>query len=63
MTVNELNRDQICQLKQQMLVERMDSQGESPSWGELADADILISDAEVMAEFCSVEFVNEDFWS
>lgn len=43
MTVHELSRDQLIELKQHMLCE----QG-SPSYGELADADELISDEKVL---------------
>lgn len=56
MTFNELNRDQLIELKQHMLCQRGD-----PSWGELADADSLISDEEAFAEYGDVEFVPEDF--
>lgn len=61
MTVQELNRDQLIQLKQQMLMERMDAEGDSPSWGELADADSLISDEDVQSEFAGTMFTTGDF--
>lgn len=57
MLVNELNRQQLLQLKQNMLVE----QSESVSYGELADADLLIKDAEVILHYYGIEFVKEDF--
>lgn len=63
MTVQELNRDQLIQLKQQMLMERMDAEGDSPSWGELADADSLISDEDVQSQFSGTIFTPDDFWS
>ena len=56
MTFNELNRDQLIELKQHML-----GQWGDPSWGELADADSLISDEKAFAEYGDVEFVPEDF--
>lgn len=62
MTVNELNRDQLIQLKQNLLMERMDANGEWPSWGEMADADSLISDEDVYDEFSGIEFTKDDFW-
>ena len=63
MTVKELNRDQLVQLKQNMLVEKhIDTTGHFPSWGELADADSLLSDDDVEQEFADVEFVTDDFW-
>ncbi len=61
MTVHDLNSDQLSQLKQNMLCERMDAHGESPSWGELADADNIISDAEVKDQYSGVDFVPDDF--
>ncbi len=61
MTVHDLNPDQLSQLKQNMLCKRMDAHGESPSWGELADADNIISDAEVKDQYSGVDFVPDDF--
>ena len=61
MTVYDLNRDQLEQVKQRMLMERYDERGESPSWGELAEADDIISDEEVYEEYGGTEFVPEDF--
>ena len=61
MTLKELNSDQRLRLKQDILTRRMDERGESPSWGELADADRLVSDEELEAEFGGTEFVPEDF--
>lgn len=58
MTVKQLNRDQLVSLKQQMLCDR-DS---NVSYGELAIADDLITDAEVFAEFSGTEFTDEDFF-
>lgn len=63
MSVEELNRDQLIQLKQNMLMERMDEEGETPSWGELAEADFLITDEEVQQEYAGTDFVTDDFWS
>ena len=61
MTLKELNSEQRLQLKQDMLTRRMDEKGESPSYGELADADRLVSDQELEAEFGNTEFVPDDF--
>jgi len=49
MTLKELNGDQRLKLKQDILTRRMDEKGESPSWGELADADNLVSNQELKA--------------
>lgn len=61
MTLKELNSEQRLQLKQDMLTRRMDEKGESPSYGELADADRLITDEELETEFGNTEFVPDDF--
>ena len=61
MKLKELNSEQRLQLKQDILTRRMDEKGESPSYGELADADRLITDEELEAEFGNTEFVPEDF--
>ena len=61
MKLKDLNEDQRLQLKQDLLSRRMDEKGESPSYGELADADRLISDEELEAEFGDTEFVPDDF--
>lgn len=63
MSVEELNRDQLIQLKQNMLMERMDAERETPSWGELAEADSLITDEEVQQEYAGTDFVTDDFLS
>ena len=57
MTVHELTRDQLIELKQHILCE----QG-SPSCGELADADELIPDETVFAEFDATDFTEDDFF-
>lgn len=59
MTVFELNHDQRVMLKQNMLCKRMEP--ESPSYGELAFADKLISDEDMLAEFAGTEFSEDDF--
>ena len=59
MTVKELNRDQMVQLKQDYLVE---IRGDV-SYGELADADELVTDAQVFDRYAGVDFVPDDFWN
>ena len=58
MTVSELTRDQKIELKMQMLIDRGDV-----SWGELAEADNLVSDEELEEEFAGTDFVTDDFLS
>lgn len=62
MIVQELNRDQLIQLKQEMLMERMDAEGDWPSWEEMADANSLVSDEDVQSKFAGTMFTTEDFW-
>lgn len=57
MNVRDLNRDQLIELKQRMLIER----DESTFWGELAEADTLIPDEDVFKYFDGYSFVPEDF--
>lgn len=63
MTVRELTRDQLNQLKQNCLVDRMDAaDGNSPSYGELADASETISDEEIYSAYDGVDFTEDDFF-
>lgn len=60
--VKELNRDQLVELKQAMLCERMDQHGECPSYGELAEVDETISDEEVYIFYAGFIFSPDDFF-
>ena len=60
MTVYDLNRDQLIELKQRYYIENVN---EYPSYGELADVDNLVSDKEVYDEYACVDFTQEDFAS
>ena len=57
MTLQELTDEQRLQLKQHLLCERQ----ESVSYGELADADELITDEELEEAYSGTEFVEGDF--
>ena len=62
MSLEELTRDQITSLKQNMLIEQADrGERDVPSYGELADADEIVSDSAVREEYAGTEFVPEDF--
>ena len=61
MKLKDLNGDQRMQLKQELLRRRLEEKGEGISYGELADADTLVTDEELEAEFGDTEFVPEDF--
>ena len=70
MTVTELTRDQLIQLKQNYMIELADS-GEfaevmgvdydAPSWGELAWADDIIPDYVIFEHYSGTYFVEDDF--
>ena len=61
MNVTDLNREQLTELKQAYLTEIFDRDGLSPSWGELADADELIPDAEIYEAYEGYIFSAGDF--
>lgn len=61
MTYDELNEDQRIELKQHILMERNEQKGEGASYGELADADRLVSDEDAKAWADGMEFFNDDF--
>lgn len=59
MSVEELSRDQLTELKQNYLEEEL---GEEPSWYDLANADNIVSDEYVFAQEGATEFVMDDFF-
>ena len=61
MTLAELNEDQRIKLKQWILVDRNEAAGEGTSYGELADADELVSDEDLEARYGGTEFSPDDF--
>lgn len=58
MKLQDLNREQIIQLKQRLYCER----NENASYGELAEIDNLVSDEELEEEYGDIYFVDEDFF-
>lgn len=58
MTVKELNRDQLIELKTTYYM----NNHENVSWGELADIDELVSDEEVYNEYDYITFTEDDFF-
>jgi hypothetical protein len=62
MTVQELDREQLIELKQAYITEKNDEVGEGTSWGELADADDIISDKEIFVRYDGYTFTNDDFF-
>lgn len=61
MTFDELNEDQRLELKQRILTERNEQRGEGTSYGELADADELVSDQDAKDWAEGMEFSPDDF--
>lgn len=59
MAFGELDRDRRIALKQAMLAE--DAGGGGVSWGELADADRLVSDEALEKRYGGCVFSEEDF--
>ena len=57
MSVKDLTREQLIELKQRYYIER----NENVSYGELADIDNLVSDDEIFEEYGDITFVAEDF--
>ena len=62
MTINELTKAQIIQLKERMLDDECyEKEKRGASYGELTEADSLISDEEVRKHFEGTVFSEEDF--
>ena len=61
MSITELSREQLTELKQAYLTEILDRDGLAPSYGELADADQLIPDAEIYEAYEGCIFAPGDF--
>ncbi len=59
----ELTRDQMTDLKQAYLVDRLDEEEHRcPFYSELADADELVSDEEVFSAYEGTIFSRDDFF-
>lgn len=70
MTVHELNRDQLVQLKQHYLCQLAEEgcyaevrgvDYDEPSYGDLADADDIVPDDVIFRNYDYVYFTEEDF--
>ena len=63
MDFSDLNHDQIFQLKQQCLMDLLEErENRCPSYGELADADEIVSDEMIAAQYAGTVFSPEDFF-
>ena len=58
MKVTELNRDQLIDLKQKYLIDFSD---ETPSWGELYEADSIVEDKIIFEIYEGINFLPGDF--
>ena len=61
MNVHELNADQMHELKGNYIDEKNQERCVGTSYGELADADELVSDEEIFAEYGDINFSPDDF--
>ena len=59
MTVRELNRGQLAQLKTDYYIQR---HGEGISLDEICEIDNIVSDDEVYEHYCDVCFTVDDFF-
>ena len=59
MSVYELSKNQLIELKQNYLCVVQ----KNVSYGELCDADNIVSDEEIFSEYGNVEFSKDDFLS
>ena len=61
MTVRELSRDQLTELKQRMIDDEInETEGRNASYSELANAE-SVPDEKVFEKYEGVEFSNDDF--
>lgn len=61
MRLDELSEEQKLELKQRILEDRNEHLGEGTSYGELANADELVDDEVLEAEYGGTEFSPDDF--
>lgn len=61
MTIKELTPDQLTQVKQRYYTQKQDEKGKGVSYGELAQINDLVSDAEIFEHYEGVYFVPDDF--
>ena len=62
MTVRQLNRDQLTELKQRMVSDEIyESEGRTPSYGELVEAE-SVPDEKVFEKYDGIDFVQDDFF-
>lgn len=63
MTVYELNREQLTELKVDYIRTRNEENGDPTFWSEIIYADEIISDEEIYEEYGNIDyFVDDDFF-
>lgn len=72
MTVTELTRDRLIQLKENYMIELVNEgtfaevmgvDYDAPSWGDIFGADELIPDNVIFEHYAGTYFVEDDFWT
>ena len=61
MTFDELTEDQKLELKQRVLMDRNEENGEGTSYEELSEADYRVTDEELRERYGGTEFSPDDF--
>lgn len=71
MTVHDLSRDEIRELKERYLIELVNEgkyaevlgvDWDAPSWGEMAEADEIVPDDVIFENYEDFDFVPDDFF-
>lgn len=62
MTVQELNREQLQQVKVNYYTNDCNEPSGPLSYGEIMDIDNIISDEEIYEAYAGVDFVEDDFF-
>lgn len=63
MSVKDLTRDQLAELKQSYLCEQLEqNENRCPSYGELADVDKDIPDEVIFVAYAGFRFCMDDFF-
>lgn len=63
MTIYDLNREQIIQVKQDYLTEHLyETEGRTPSYGELAIVNEIVPDWIVFEAYACYDFSEDDFF-
>ena len=61
MSIYELNKNQIIQLKQQYICEQNELSGQCTYWSDMANADSIVPDSVIYSYYGGIRFSKEDF--